>query len=60
MTEPRIRALLSAYPEMPATVIAERIGWSRSVSWFRERVVRYRGQLGEDGAGRRDREHDRR
>jgi transposase len=37
--EPRIRALLSMYPQMPATVIAERIGWSGSMSWFRERVA---------------------
>ena len=36
--EPRIRALLSAYPQLPATVIAERIGWTGSISWFRERV----------------------
>lgn len=36
--EPRIRALLSAYPTMPATVIAERVGWTGSISWFRERV----------------------
>jgi transposase len=27
--EPRIRELLQAYPRMPATVIAERIGWDR-------------------------------
>jgi hypothetical protein len=25
--EPPIRELLKAYPQMPATVIAERIGW---------------------------------
>jgi hypothetical protein len=25
--KPRIRALLAAYPTMPATVIAERVGW---------------------------------
>lgn len=36
--EPRIRAVLSAYPQMPATVIAERVGWTGSISWFRERV----------------------
>jgi transposase len=36
--EPRIRALLSAYPRMPATVLAERVGWTGSISWFRERV----------------------
>lgn len=36
--QPRIRALLTAYPRVPATVIAERVGWSGSISWFRERV----------------------
>ncbi|WP_431237381.1 IS21 family transposase [Mycolicibacterium aichiense] len=36
--EPRMRALLMAYPRMPATVIAERVGWTGSISWFRERV----------------------
>lgn len=36
--EPRIRALLSAHPQMAATVIAERVGWTGSISWFRERV----------------------
>ena len=40
--EPRIRALLSVYPQMPATVIAERVGWSGSMSWFRERVAAIR------------------
>ena len=29
--EPRIRELLQAYPTMPATVIAERIGWERGL-----------------------------
>jgi plasmid maintenance system antidote protein VapI len=41
-SEPRIRALLSVYPQMPATVIAERVGWSGSMSWFRERVAAIR------------------
>lgn len=36
--EPRIRVLLSAYPTMSATVLAERVGWTGSISWFRERV----------------------
>ena len=27
--EPRIRELLRGFPSMPATVIAERIGWDR-------------------------------
>ena len=40
--EPRIRALLSVYPQMPATVIAERVSWSGSMSWFRERVAEIR------------------
>lgn len=37
--EPRVRALLSAFPTMPATVIAERVGWAGSASWFRKRVA---------------------
>jgi len=28
--EPPIRALLTEFPDMPATVIAERIGWKHS------------------------------
>ena len=40
--EPRVAALLAEYPEMPATVIAERVGWDGSISWFRENVARLR------------------
>ena len=40
--EPRVRALLAEFPEMPATVLAERVGWSGSSSWFRENVARLR------------------
>jgi transposase len=40
--EPRIRELLRAYPAMPATVIAERIGWDRSVRVLRGRVAELR------------------
>lgn len=36
--EPRIRELLKAYPTMPATVIAERIGWDRGITVLKERV----------------------
>ncbi len=36
--EPRIRGLLKAYPQMPATVIAERIGWDRGLTVLKERV----------------------
>src|SRR5690348_13699106 len=35
---PRIRELLKAYPAMPATVIAERIGWDRGLTVLRDRV----------------------
>ena len=40
--EPRIRELLKAYPAMPATVIAERIGWDRSIRVLRARVAELR------------------
>jgi transposase len=40
--EPRIRELLKAYPTMPATVIAERIGWERSIRVLRDRVAELR------------------
>jgi transposase len=36
--EARVRALLEDTPEMPATVIAERVGWTGSITWFRENV----------------------
>ncbi len=36
--EPRIRELLQAWPQMPATVIAERIGWDRSMTVLKDRV----------------------
>lgn len=40
--EPRVRALLTEFPDMPATVIAERVGWPGSITWFRENVKRLR------------------
>ena len=40
--ELRIRELLKACPTMPATVIAERIGWERSVRVLRDRVAELR------------------
>lgn len=40
--EPRVRALLTEFPDMPATVIAERVGWTGSITWFRENVKRLR------------------
>lgn len=36
--EPRIRELLQAFPTMPATVIAERVGWVRGKTVFADRV----------------------
>ncbi|GLW59632.1 IS21 family transposase [Kitasatospora phosalacinea] len=36
--EPEIRELLKATPTMPATVIAERIGWERGITILKERV----------------------
>jgi transposase len=40
--EPRIRELLRAWPSMPATVVAERIGWQRSIRVLRDRVAELR------------------
>jgi hypothetical protein len=40
--EARVRALLEDDPDLPAVVIAERVGWIGSISWFRENVKRLR------------------
>ena len=40
--EPRIRELLAEVPTMPATVIAERIGWTRGITVLKERVAELR------------------
>jgi hypothetical protein len=40
--EPHVRALLVEFPLMPASVLAERVGWPGSPSWFRKRVARLR------------------
>jgi transposase len=51
--EPDIRRLLMATPRMPATVIAERIGWTRSITVLKERVRELRPlYLPPDPAGR--------
>lgn len=51
--EPRIRELLQVYPRMPATVIAERIGWTRSIRTLSGRVAELRPvYLQPDPAGR--------
>ena len=36
--EPRIRELLAEFPDMPATVIAERIGWANSLTVLKDRI----------------------
>ena len=36
--EPQIRELLRAYPRMPATVIAERVGWGHGITILKDRV----------------------
>src|SRR3954451_9418717 len=36
--EPAIRALLEVWPTMPATVIAERIGWTKGLTNLKDRV----------------------
>lgn len=40
--EPQVRQLLIKTPDMPATVIAERVGWTGSITWFRDNVRRLR------------------
>ena len=42
--EPAVRALLLEVPDMPATVLAERVGWTGSIRWFSENVRRLRPQ----------------
>jgi transposase len=40
--EPQIRELLRVYPRMPATVIAERVGWTRGITVLKDRVAELR------------------
>jgi transposase len=51
--EPQIRELLEVWPSMPATVIAERIGWQRGLTVLKDRVRELRPvYLPPDPAGR--------
>ena len=51
--EDAIREQLRAVPTMPATVIAERVGWTRGITVFKERVAELRpAYLPPDPAGR--------
>ena len=38
--EPHVRTLLEQTPDMPATVLAERVGWTGSIRWFSDNVRR--------------------
>ena len=40
--EPAIRELLAEFPTMPATVVAERVSWERSMTTLRDRVAELR------------------
>jgi transposase len=40
--EPQIRALLAEFPQMPSTVILERVGWERGKTVFFDRVRQLR------------------
>ena len=40
--EPQVLELLREFPAMPATVIAERIGWTHSIRVLRDRVAELR------------------
>jgi transposase len=40
--EPEILEMLREFPDMPATVIAERVGWERSIRVLRDRVAELR------------------
>ncbi len=40
--EQQVRQLLAGTWAMPATVIAERVGWTGSASWFRQNVAAIR------------------
>lgn len=42
--EAGVRALLGEFPDMPATVLAERVAWTGSITWFRQNVARLRPQ----------------
>lgn len=42
--EGHVRRLLAEFPAMPASVIAERVGWPGSASWFRKKVAALRAE----------------
>jgi hypothetical protein len=42
VVKPRVRELLEQSPDMPATVLAERVGWTGSIRWFSDNVKQLR------------------
>ena len=40
--EPRVRELLAETPQLNAKVLAQRVGWTGSDSWFRKHIARIR------------------
>ncbi|CAM2829291.1 transposase [Corynebacterium propinquum] len=42
LVEAQVRALLNDEPQIAATVIAKRVGWTGSMSWFRENIRKIR------------------
>jgi transposase len=52
--EPRIRELLTAFPTMPATVIAERVGWTRGQDGLRRPGAPAAAGVSAAGSGRPD------
>jgi hypothetical protein len=50
--EALVRALLSEHPDLPATVIAERVGWEGSITWFRDKRASSATGASAPGCGR--------
>lgn len=51
--EPQIRALLAEFPDMPTTVIMERVGWTRGKTVFADRVQQLRPLFRRPGPAQR-------
>lgn len=50
--EARVRQLLAETPDMPATVLAERVGWTGSIRWFSGQRQPAAGRPSPDRPGR--------
>ena len=42
VVEARVRELLEQIPDMPATVLAERVGWTGSIRWWVSPITWFR------------------